>query len=247
MDQTILELQDYVTDNELALALTKLRSIFSIADSDLVNDAIIVSGQLKKWQSDVRKGIIGAAEQNLRHNRIMDSILSLIDEIKQEPTVFEAYIQAQEQLDESVQDKGQAELPVGVKNAFFERITRVKEQGIQLKAIWIDDFPINNLYERRMLHNIGVEVECATSSAEARQLLDQQSYAILISDVAREGTRDEGLRFHQELVENGLDLPTIFYTGQVERSKGVPPYAFGIADLPTDLVHLVCDIIDRMS
>jgi DNA-binding NtrC family response regulator len=245
MEQTIIQIQDYLTDNELDLALKKLRSVFSISNSELVNDVILLAGQFKKLKSDVRKGIIDYAQESLKHNRIMNSVLSLIDELKNEPEKFEEFDKAENQLDESIKDKGKKELPLWIKDALFERIAYVKEKEIKIKAIWVDDIPQNNLYESQVLSSVGLEIDFAKSSEEASQLLTKGDYEIMLSDISRYGKHDEGLRFHKELVEKGIDLPTIFYTGYVDREKGVPPFAFGIADMPNDLIHLILDIIER--
>lgn len=245
MEQTIVQIQDYLTDNELELALNKLRSVFSISDSELVNDAILIAGQFKKLQSDVRKGIIDYNQENLRHNRIMNSIVSLVDELKNDPGRFEEFDKAENQLDKSVKEKGKEKLPPWVKDILFERIAYVKEKEISMKALWIDESPSSNLYERRVLSSIGLKIDAAKSSEEARQLLAQGGYEIMISDISRNGKQDEGLRFHKVLVDEGIDLPVIFYAGQVERKRGVPPFAFGITDMPNDLIHLVLDVIER--
>lgn len=245
MEQTIIQIQDYLTNNELDLALGKLRSVFSISNSELVNDVIILAGQFKKLKSDIRKGIIDYTQENLRHNKIMNSILSLIDELKNEPERFEEFDRAVNQLDKSVKEKGRDELPLWIKDALFERIAYVKEKGIKIKTIWVDDIPSNILYESRVLGSVGLEIDFAKSSEEARQLLTKGNYEIILSDISRYGKHDEGLMFHKELIEKGIDLPIIFYTGYVDRKRGVPPFAFGIADMPNDLIHLVLDVIER--
>jgi len=245
MEQTILQIQNYLANNELEPALNKLRSVFSISNSELVNDVIILAGQLKKLKSDIRIGIIDYTQENLRHNKIMNSISSLIDAIKNDPDRFNEFDKTETLLDKSIKHKGKGELPVWIKDALFERIAYVKEKELNIKAIWIDDFPINNLYESGVLNSIGLEIEFAKSSEEAKQILSKDNYEIVLSDISRHGKHDEGLRFHKELIGTGIDLPIIFYTGYVERERGVPPFAFGIADMPNDLIHLVLDVIER--
>ena len=69
MEQVVLQLEDFVVNNEIDLALKKLQSIFSLSNSDLVNDAILLAAQFRKLHSDVRKNIIDYTQENLIHNR----------------------------------------------------------------------------------------------------------------------------------------------------------------------------------
>ena len=88
-------------------------------------------------------------------------------------------------------------------------------------------------------------MDIAKSSKEGYQLILQKDYGIILSDISRGGKHDEGIRFHKELLEKGIDLPMIFYVGFVEREKGTPPFSFGIADNPIDVIHLVLDVLQR--
>lgn len=245
MEATVTHIQDLITENEIDKALNKLRTIFSISDSELVNDVILISGQFKKLRSDKRKGIIDSAEENLRHNRILHSILSLLDEMKADPEQFSAYTQAQNKLDESVKDRGREELPYWIKDALFERITYVKEKDVQVKALWVDDNPHYNINETDVLSSFGLKVEVALSSDEAVQMLGDGNYDLMLSDIRRGEIADEGIKFHRRLLVKGIDIPTIFYAAGFDRKLGVPPYAFGITNMPNELIHLVLDVIER--
>jgi CheY-like chemotaxis protein len=245
MEQTILQIQDYLTENEVELALNKLRSIFSISNSELVNDAILLAGQFKKLQSDVRKGIIDYSQENLRHNKIMDAILSLIDEIKQAPEKYSEFGKAENQLDQSVREKGKAELPTGIKDALFERIAYIKEKKLRINALWVDDIPSNNQYESKVLSTLGLVIDFAQTSDEAGQMISSKKYELVLSNISRNDVDEEGLLFHKKLLCKGIDIPMIFYIGHVDRNRGVPAFAFGIADMPNDLIHLVLDVIER--
>ena len=76
-------------------------------------------------------------------------------------------------------------------------------------------------------------------------MLKTKNYELILSDIARNDINDEGLRFHKKLIDESIYIPLVFYTGFVDKEKGVPPYAFGIADLPNELIHLVLDVIER--
>ncbi len=42
MEQVVLQLEDFVINNEIDLALKKLKSVFSLSNSELVNDASFI-------------------------------------------------------------------------------------------------------------------------------------------------------------------------------------------------------------
>lgn len=245
MEQAVLQLEDFVANNELDLALKKLQSIFSLSNSELVNDVILLAAQFRKLHSDVRKGIIDYTQENLTHNKISNAILSLIKEIKNCPNVFAELTSVEKELDQSVKEKTNEELSIEIKDALFERLTYIKGKEIVIKAIWIDDFPSNNIYESKILSLIGIQIDIAKSSDEGYKMIKKNSYEIILSDISRNGISDEGIRFHRQLIGENIDIPLIFYTGFADRSKGVPPYAFGIVDLPNELIHLVLDVIER--
>ena len=54
-----------------------------------------------------------------------------------------------------------------------------------------------------------------------------------------------GIEFLQKLVANNMRLPMIFYVVKMHEERGTPPYAFGITNSPSELVHLVMDVIER--
>ena len=245
MEKTLLQIQDYIFQNEVEMALKKLQSIFSIAGSELVNDVILLMAQLKKLQSDIRKGIIDYATENLVHNRIVNSVLSLTKEIETEPEQFVKFVEVEAELDKSIKEKIDEELPISMKDSLFERLSYVKEKNLEVNAIWIDDFPSNNRYESKVLKSVGVKIDYAKSSEEGYEMLKTKNYELILSDIARNDINDEGLRFHKKLIDESIYIPLVFYTGFVDKEKGVPPYAFGIADLPNELIHLVLDVIER--
>jgi CheY-like chemotaxis protein len=247
IQQTLLQLQDQVTNNKIAPALEQLRNIFALADSDLLNDAIMITGQYKKLTSDVRKGIIDYGQENLRHNQIMHAVLSLVEEIRQTPEAFVRYEQTQNQLANAIKKKGQAPLPEWMEAALLARIAHLKEKHWKINALWIDDEPGNHRYESEILNTLGVNLTEVVSSEAAVALLAQHSYTFVISDINRLGDTTEGLRFQAGLVESGIDLPLIFYVSSADRSLGVPPYAFGITHSPNELLHLVLDVIARVG
>lgn len=233
-----------IMESEVEQAIKKLKNVLSLANSELVNDLILLSAQFKKLKSDIRKGIIDYSQQNISHNKIIDGLLSLVHEIEEEPEILKEYTGVDEKLNKASEERNLV-LPMAVKDALYERLALIKEKNIQFKALWIDDNPMANVYETKILEQIHVQVEQATSSRQAYELVKNNSFDFLLSDIGREKKSREGIEFQKKLIEEGIDIPLIFYIARHDRSKGVPPYAFGIADLPNELLHIVADILQR--
>ena len=136
-------------------------------------------------------------------------------------------------------------LPLWVKDVLYNRIAFVKEKQIQAKALWIDDKSSNNKLEQQLLQSFGLSFDIATSSEAGMQLLSTTTYDLMLSNIARGENTTEGIQFLPKLVRRKKLLPTIFYIGNYFPSKGVPPYAFGIANRPDELIHLVLDVLER--
>jgi len=149
-----------------------------------------------------------------------------------------------EELDRAI-EKQAAQVSENDRSQVLRRAQRVIPvlQGAQI--LWVDDNPDNNIYERRILRSLGVFVDLARSTGEALSMLQQTTYDAVISDMARGGVPDEGLKFLTEMRKRGLYRWTIFYVGRVDWERGTPPYAFGITNRPDHLLHYVLDVLER--
>jgi PleD family two-component response regulator len=111
------------------------------------------------------------------------------------------------------------------------------------RLLWIDDEPDNNRFERALLEGAGASVNQVVSSEQAWQSLNRAAYDLIISDIRRGVDDKAGTDLLQTLVAEGRKTPVIFYVGEI--SGPVPEGAFGIADSPDELVHLVLDALAR--
>ncbi len=245
MQATITQLQDDLIKGKIEQVLKKLQSIFSLSSSALVNDALALLARFKKANSDYRRGVIKYEDETLVINQVRDGIIELLEEIQNDPEKFQSYDKAETGLDQSIKERGVQPLTGEVKDVLFERLSDIKEKKIEFPTLWIDNFSDNITYEISILEAIGLKFDLATSSGQALELIQANNYQLLLSDIKRGTNYSEGFDFHKALLQKGIDIPLIFYTSSVDRSKGVPPYAFGIADLPNNLFHLVMDVIQR--
>jgi CheY-like chemotaxis protein len=112
------------------------------------------------------------------------------------------------------------------------------------RALWVDDHPRNNAFECRTLMALGVAVETVTTTKDALARVRGDRFDVILSDMAR-SRPDSGLNLLRSLREAGCQTEVVFYVGRVDPAKGVPVGAFGIADKPQPLLHLVLDVLER--
>ncbi len=115
-----------------------------------------------------------------------------------------------------------------------------------LRILWIDDNPDTVLYESGVLQNLGMMVEFAKNSANAMERLNREKFQLLISDIHRGAQTTAGLDFMHDMQAQQMNPLMIFYVSHLDKSKGVPPGAFGITDDPNELIHLVLDATERL-
>ena len=113
------------------------------------------------------------------------------------------------------------------------------------RILWIDDDPRLNEPEIATLEGLGVEVTTASGTKEAVRILEKDAFDLIISDIERPEGRAAGLEGLRELRTRAPDTPVVFYVGQVDRSRGVPKGAAGIADSADELFHLIVDVMER--
>lgn len=113
------------------------------------------------------------------------------------------------------------------------------------RLLWVDDRPEGNAGETKLLRKLGVVVDTAVSSEDAREMLSKFHYDVILSDVDREGRSDEGLTFLRSLIGTRLFRYTIFYVGHVDENKPIPVGAFNITNRPDKLLHLIMDALER--
>jgi len=146
-------------------------------------------------------------------------------------------------------DKAAATAPVkvssGDKSSALLRAQRVAPLLVGARILWIDDRPQANSVERNILSGLGILVDTVQSSDEARAGLKKDRYDLVISDVDREGRKDEGIKFLKEMWEGHFYRWTVLYVRKLDLELGTPPHAFAITNRPDHLLHYVMDILER--
>jgi hypothetical protein len=111
------------------------------------------------------------------------------------------------------------------------------------KILWIDDHPEWNTLERQTLAEFDIVVIPVESTRSAIACLESESFDLVISDIVRAESATEGINALPALRAVGQGLAVIFYVGSVQGS--VPTGAFGITAIPSELLHLCMDALER--
>lgn len=131
--------------------------------------------------------------------------------------------------------------------SIVKRVEFVIKNRVSINALWIDDHRLE-IMQKRILVQLGIRIEYVDSSEKALRKLRSQKYELILSDIHRGNNIHEGIDFLKRLVENEkIVIPTVFYTSYESHgySEGNPPYSFGVAYEPYELLLLCLDVLER--
>jgi CheY-like chemotaxis protein len=83
----------------------------------------------------------------------------------------------------------------------------------QSTVLWVDDNPENNLYERRALEALGINIDLANDTQDALRKLSHKEYDLVISDMGRPSGKQAGYELLKLVRDSGNSLPFIIYAG----------------------------------
>jgi CheY-like chemotaxis protein len=116
------------------------------------------------------------------------------------------------------------------------------------RILWVDDRPENNTYERQAFEAIGITFTLAQTTKQALDILGQDSFAAIISDMGRREGPREGYVLLDELRLRGDRTPFFIYAGsndpahkrETDRHGGQ-----GCTNNPGELFQLVTSAIRK--
>jgi hypothetical protein len=109
------------------------------------------------------------------------------------------------------------------------------------RILWVDDLPLNNEAEMKVLRRLCVAIDLAGSTAEARRALESGVYDIVISDMGRGPDKQAGRAMMGEVGKAPLRPALIYYVGEESQ---VPEGAVG-TNRPDKLFRLIADAVKR--
>jgi len=113
------------------------------------------------------------------------------------------------------------------------------------RVLLVNDVPAEMQHVIAILRALGIDVEVVTTTQEALSRLHHDAYDVIVSDMRRGTSVDEGLRFLARMRQDRIHPPTIFTVGQHQPDRGTPAYAFGITNRVDELLNLLFDAIER--
>jgi CheY-like chemotaxis protein len=121
-----------------------------------------------------------------------------------------------------------------------ESLSRVRLR----RVLWVDDAPDNNVYECVALMEAGFLIATATSNDAARRYLDETSFDLMITDLGRGGTTDDGAALVREISAQRPNLPVIVYTRDAAKARNdlKAAGAKAVEDQPGALIGAVLTI-----
>jgi CheY-like chemotaxis protein len=78
-------------------------------------------------------------------------------------------------------------------------------------AIWVDDKPLNNTYQRNALEALGIRFAICTSTEDALKELRSKRFDLIISDMGRPSDSRAGYTLLEEVKKMNIAAPFIIY------------------------------------
>ena len=113
------------------------------------------------------------------------------------------------------------------------------------RILLVNDVPSEMEQVIAILRQLGVDVDVVTTTDEAISRLNQHAYDVIVSDMRRGTSEDEGLKFLTRMRQGRIQRRTILTVGRYQPDRGTPPYAFGITNRVDELLNLLFDAIER--
>lgn len=95
----------------------------------------------------------------------------------------------------------------------METLEKFKGKNQKKRILWVDDRPENNVFERNVLEQYGLDFTMALSTQQALDFMQQTKYALIISDMKRKEGEYEGYVLLDQIRKNNNETPFIVYAG----------------------------------
>lgn len=115
------------------------------------------------------------------------------------------------------------------------------------RVLWVDDQPANNEYERKWLRPHGIVFDSVVSTDEALEQLVNETYDLVITDLARRGSSDRsttaGAAFLEQSIVRGGGPPVIVYAGIWAVAQRDDLIKRGALDVTANREHLFAAVL----
>ena len=130
--------------------------------------------------------------------------------------------------------------------------TVVNESSTKPKeALWVDDQPDNNEFEKRALTALGFAVQEVEDTETAMEKIRERRFDLIISDLSRPGDKEAGVTLIRRLRDLGDDTPVIIYTSEISSQSSAGPLkdagAYAVTHLASDLIVKAAEAVGPMK
>ncbi len=125
---------------------------------------------------------------------------------------------------------------------------RVIRRASNATALWVDDRPDNNIFERQSLEALGLSFVLAASTEEALDRIAQQRFDVIISDMGRPSDPRAGYTLLDRLRAAGNTTPLVFYSGSntaAHKAEAREHGAVGATNRASELFGYVLAALNR--
>ena len=125
---------------------------------------------------------------------------------------------------------------------------RVLRRTRDATALWVDDRPSNNIFERQSLEALGVTFELAISTDEALDKIAKRRFDVIISDMGRPPDPRAGYTLLDALRASGDRTPFIIYAGSnapEHKAEARQHGALGSTNRASELFEYVLNALQR--
>ena len=131
------------------------------------------------------------------------------------------------------------------KNANGSKIIEELSRHKMARILWVDDHAENNVEELQVLTELGFNVTAVPSTAAATLILKDGAIDLVISDMDRDGVRDEGVSFVSALRKENITVPVVIYRGQQDElsDKARAAGALDVVVSPSDLLRAIRKVV----
>jgi CheY-like chemotaxis protein len=135
----------------------------------------------------------------------------------------------------------------GSSRAIVDRATRLRTRLAGRTVLWVDDNQRGLRTERRLLRQLGIFVEPATTNEEAMLVMrsPDERIDLVISDIRRV-TGESGLGLVADIHQLPNPPGIVLYIGRVDKDRSTPAGVLGVTNRPDELLNLVMDALDRL-
>lgn len=122
-----------------------------------------------------------------------------------------------------------------------------KREKWKTRILWVDDRPENNVYERKSFESQGFTFSLALSTDQALEILSDNKFAAVISDMGRKEGSQEGYVLLDKLRNAGDKTPFFIYAGSnsIEHKKmAIEKGAQGSTNIAQELYKMVMTKIE---